>query len=199
MQFSNANDLKDEPYITVGGGQRFYPSRPTFDINVIASALSKQCRFGGHIMRHYSVAEHSVLVRNIMQYFDLGNPFEGLMHDAQEAYLPDMPTPWKVQLPDYKRLERSIEIPLREWAGLPVDLSLGCKLADHVALYIEAIKLVEGGLTSLWSCEDWDKTVKAKADEYLSKNPHRKFGWNMNYAQNLFLEHYYRGKEVVSL
>lgn len=166
--FRNANQNLDEPYITVANGKRFYPSRPEFDIDVIAGALSKQCRFGGHIIRHYSVAEHSVLVATLMRRLHLGNPFEGLMHDAQEAYLPDMPTPWKVQLPDYTKLERSIEIPLRTWAGLPITLSDGCKKADHLALYIEAIQLVEGGLASLWSCENWDKDLKALADEYLS-------------------------------
>ena len=198
MLFANADEKVDEPYITVGDGQRFYPSRPTFDIHVIAGALAKQCRFGGHIMRHYSVAEHSVLVRQLMSYYDLGDPFEGLMHDAQEAYLPDMPTPWKVQLPDYKKLERSIEVPLRAWAGLPDTVSSGCKFADHIAVYIEAIKLVEGGLSSLWSCEKWDKNVKAKADEFIETKLW-KLGWQPNEASNRFLEHYYRAKETTRI
>lgn len=169
MLFKNANERITEPYITVGNGSRFYPSRPEFDIKVIAGALSKQCRFGGHIKRHCSVAEHSVIVHDLMKRFALGSdPFEGLMHDAQEAYLPDMPTPWKIQLPDYKKLERSIEIPLRRWAGLHKDLSDGCKMADHIALYVEATELVEGGLGSIWSCEDWDAGIKSMADEYIA-------------------------------
>jgi hypothetical protein len=197
--FTNANDFKGEPYITVGEGQRFYPSSPTFDIHVIAGALSKQCRFGGHVVRHYSVAEHSIMVRNIMKHFDLGDPFEGLMHDAHEAYLIDMPSPWKVLLPDYKKLEKSIEKPLRKWAGVPEEMTDGAKLADHVALYAEAIRLIEGGLGSLWSCESWDPKVKDMADRFLAEGQRNKLGLDNYTAYNRFMEYYYRAKDEVSI
>jgi uncharacterized protein len=68
------------------------PHVANIDINDIAAALSKICRFGGHCKEFYSVAQHSVIVMAmappIMQ-------FEALMHDAAEAYLGDVIRPVK--------------------------------------------------------------------------------------------------------
>jgi len=76
-------------------GRRYYPADPRpgdFDIEDIAHALSLQCRFGGHVRRHYSVAEHCVHV----SYECCGKyTLDGLLHDASEAYLVDMPRPAK--------------------------------------------------------------------------------------------------------
>jgi len=187
-----------DTYILTGSGKRFYPSKPEFDITDIASALSKQCRFGGHTTRFYSVAEHSVLVRNIMVYFDLGNPFEGLMHDAHEAYVSDMVSPWKAILPDYRALEASVMVPLRVWQDLPEETTDGCKTADWIALILEARKLTATLGKDLWLPERFSKDIVSKAREYEDKLRY-KLGWSPNEAYNRFLETYYNAKEVVSL
>lgn len=66
----------------------------------IAHALSLICRFGGHSVGHYSVAQHSLLVARILE--SMGAPADaqlcGLMHDAHEAYVGDVPTPIKALL-----------------------------------------------------------------------------------------------------
>ncbi len=76
-------------------GNRFYPYKPEkiiIDIEEIAHALSNRCRWGGHSLEFYSVAQHSVLVsRNCPQ-----SPTWGLLHDAAEAYYPDIPRPLKI-------------------------------------------------------------------------------------------------------
>jgi len=89
-------------------GRKFYPLRPNGrDLNIvdIAHALSMKCRYAGHCKFFYSVAEHSVHV-------SLNLPPElalwGLLHDASEAYLPDVPRPIKAHLPGFVELEHEI-------------------------------------------------------------------------------------------
>ena len=85
------------------------PTEDMIDIEDIAHSLAHQCRFGGHLPKLYSVAQHSVLCANILieQYDDPEVAFVGLMHDGSEAYLIDMPTPIKDLLPEYKILENN--------------------------------------------------------------------------------------------
>ena len=86
-------------------GRRFTPLRPkmeAIDIRDIAHALSLLCRFNGHCRAFYSVAEHSLRVSRVL-------PDElalwGLLHDAAEAYLTDLPRPVKRQIPQYDEME----------------------------------------------------------------------------------------------
>ena len=76
----------------------------------IAHALSNQCRFSGHTRAFYSVAEHSVRVAGLLQ--EQGCPIEvvlhGLLHDASEAYLTDMPRPLKTD-PAFGERHRAAE------------------------------------------------------------------------------------------
>jgi hypothetical protein len=64
----------------------------------ISHGLSFACRYACQVADFYSVAEHSVLV---CQLLELRYPENkslhrwGLMHDASEAYLGDMPKPLK--------------------------------------------------------------------------------------------------------
>lgn len=131
----------EEPYIHTRSG-RFYLDNPTFDAESIGHALGMLCRFNGNTRVFYSVAEHSVLVSELMRKIVGGNPFEGLMHDGVEAYLSDIPTPFKRLLPDWQNFEAPLEAALRTWAGLPAKKSRECDYADKIALFIEGYHLI---------------------------------------------------------
>ena len=112
--------MNDNGWMQTVSGKRVFPLAPTvdaIDINDIAHALSMTCRFGGHTKFHYSVAQHSVLVSD--QAWDSCDGTErecaeqaliGLLHDATEAYLVDVPRPIKKVLPEYMRLEDMMSV-----------------------------------------------------------------------------------------
>jgi 5'-deoxynucleotidase YfbR-like HD superfamily hydrolase len=88
------------PYVQTVSGRwvnPFDPEPSQLDAGDIARALANQCRFGGHSRAFYSVAQHSVIVSEVVERRggDAEDVFAALMHDATEAYLGDMPHPLK--------------------------------------------------------------------------------------------------------
>ncbi len=79
------------------------PRRAEVRIGDIAHSLAMQCRFGGHCIRFYSVAEHSILLADKMPTPE--EALEALLHDASEAYLNDITRPVKKSLPQYRSIE----------------------------------------------------------------------------------------------
>lgn len=76
-------------------GVTFWPLDPRqseIRIRDIARALSMECRYGGQVSHHYSVAQHSCLVHDYLrdQGEDRQALLQGLLHDAAEAYIKDM-------------------------------------------------------------------------------------------------------------
>lgn len=81
-------------------GRAWYLENPRaqdVDIHDIAHALSNLCRFGGHSMHFYSVAEHAVLVSRWLEAQNMPTwiQYQGLHHDDTEAYVVDVPRPLK--------------------------------------------------------------------------------------------------------
>lgn len=131
---------KEAVFIETMSGQ-WWLDKPFFEIEDIAHALSLNCRFNGHIRHFYSVAQHSLMVANLMASLALGDPLEGLLHDATEAYMSDVPAPLKVRLPDWRGIDATLEAKLRAHYNLPAKKSHGCGVADWYALFIEAYYL----------------------------------------------------------
>ncbi len=116
-------------WIQTYNGKKFHIYDFTVDdINIedIAHSLSMQCRYNGHCKDFYSVAEHSVLVSRHCKYYNL----EGLLHDAAEAYLADIPAPIKPHLRNYSLFEMSINQVLAEKFGLVYNVSFPVHVCD---------------------------------------------------------------------
>jgi len=131
-----SEQMYNVPWVTTRYG-KFNLNEPVFDIRDIAHALAQICRFNGQISKFYSVAQHSMTVGRLMEDYNLGDPLEGLLHDATEAYLSDVPSPFKHMLPDWNAIDHRCEIALRKQFSLG-DKTDGCKTADWLALYMEA-------------------------------------------------------------
>lgn len=91
------------------------PDPDTIHIEDIAHALALTCRYNGHTPYPYSVAQHCVLASRMAPP---GLELEALMHDAQEAYVGDMPSPLKKMLPGYQVVEDMVEYVIRKKYGL---------------------------------------------------------------------------------
>lgn len=116
----------------------------------IAHGLSMTCRFGGHTSRFYSVAEHSVIVSQIVEGWGegLNEQLGGLFHDGHEAYLGDVPTPMKRLLGEsYRKLVGPANYAIAAALDLDV-MSFDCepvREADHASLFLEAAELLPVG------------------------------------------------------
>ena len=135
--------------IRTSSGRTIDPAAPRVaDIAVadIAHALSMQCRWGGHVSRFYSVAEHSWHVsveverRTGSTYLAL----VALLHDGTEAYVVDLPRPIKRLLPGYYMLEERFARAIQEKFALGndlVDLPHKVKVVDDLILNDERDQL----------------------------------------------------------
>lgn len=86
------------PWMQTASGRAVTLSRPAPDaisIRDIAAHLSKICRFAGATSTFYSVAQHSVLVAQLLAAHGPAAQMYGLLHDAHEAYIGDIPQPVK--------------------------------------------------------------------------------------------------------
>jgi hypothetical protein len=131
-------------------GRAYYPIDPRpedVDIRDIAHALAMLCRYTGHCRDFYSVAEHSVHVSYVVQrearaghylesdVTDLA--FQGLMHDASEAYVADIGRPLKPYLSNYHEIEAL------NWEAIAARFCLPLQLHSSVKRVDDGICLTE--------------------------------------------------------
>lgn len=88
------------PYLQTVSGHwvnPFDPDPDQIELADISRALANQCRFGGHCRTFYSVAQHCVIVSQLIEAEggSAEDALAALMHDAAEAYLGDLPHPIK--------------------------------------------------------------------------------------------------------
>lgn len=95
-------------WIQTHSGQEIDLEKPHFDTSIedIAHALSNTCRYNGHSIKFYSVAEHCYWASKICAP---EIALECLLHDAGEAYLGDVIYPIKQELVMERMFEQKQE------------------------------------------------------------------------------------------
>lgn len=166
-------------YITTFTGINFNPLKFTeddFDIVDIAHSLSMNCRWGGHSSSFFSVAQHSVYVSRFMKK----NRMHGLIHDGSEAYGADMPTPFKMVLPDFTKLENKIQskIYLKFLGKLPTEEEY-----DYLKLYDKLLLDFEGTMF----IKDWVDTIDVTIINQVDERFHP---WTPQEAKDNFLKEF---------
>ena len=119
------------------------PKPEEVELRDIAHALSLKCRWGGHVPRFFSVAQHSVIVAKAL--LDAGHDREtclwGLLHDAAEAYWPDVPRPVKFAVPEFAHRELAILQAVTIYFSLPWPVPKPVHEMDGRVLMTEARQL----------------------------------------------------------
>jgi hypothetical protein len=145
-----------------------HPNPDTISFDDIAHALAMTCRYGGHIKKFYSVAEHCVLVTRLVKWmlehddtphsadYKRVQMANALLHDAAEAYLGDVVAPLKYALREgaiphdknvgYDSLTERMEDALFQALNAPrLKVSPLIQICDLWALKIEATHLTRTG------------------------------------------------------
>lgn len=133
------------------------PASTPVSIEDLATSLSHNCRFAGHLPFHYSVAQHSLNASRIVAP-ELA--FTALMHDTAEAVTNDLPTPLKLELPSLKELEVSIETAIAASFGFTYPLPPAVKLADLQMLQLEKVHVKQDP-------SEWDILAGIETDHLL--------------------------------
>ena len=122
------------------------PDPETIDVSDIAWALSRMPRFSGHTIPYipYSVAQHCIQVMKDLAPHGPKIQMYGLLHDAAEAYINDLPSPVK-HIPEIhaviKKLEDRLMLTIYEAIGIskPTDDEEAIvKIADKHQQAVEA-------------------------------------------------------------
>lgn len=137
-------------------GQLFYPLDPRVEevrLLDVVQGLTLKCRWSSQCKKFYSVAEHSIRVANVARVLAAEDGVEGdeltkiyqhgILHDAHEAYIVDMPSPIKAHIPGWKDMEKSIQKVIMEFFDLEGDGQPWVKRADSILLAIEGQELFD--------------------------------------------------------
>lgn len=105
-------------WVQTWSGQKIFVLEPKAEAikpRDIAHALSRICRFGGHVPQFYSVAEHCIIMSRVCEP---EIALHCLLHDAAEAYLGDLIMPVKAEFEGIDVMEENLLITIYEALGL---------------------------------------------------------------------------------
>lgn len=151
----------------------FNPQPESFNIEDIAQGLALQPRFGGQIRTFYSIAQHSVYVSQDLRG---EQALWGLLHDASEAYIQDLVTPLKYNIPLYREVEGKMMAAIAVAFSLPEQFLLDLedktsmiKQIDTKQFLWEWQHLKVGNGVKGWLPEEAKKRFLARYNDLLKK------------------------------
>ena len=141
---------RDDNWMQTHTGRQVWPLdlRPEdVVLDDIAHSLSMQTRYAGHAPEPYTIAQHSVFVSRRAQQlaerlhksadYCFNAARWGLLHDASEAYLVDVPRPVKPMLDGYYEIEDRLMKTIADVFELDEE-PFEVKMADNDTLVAEA-------------------------------------------------------------
>lgn len=142
--------MAEYDYITTYGGIHFVPTKPDpekIQITDIAHALSLLCRGNGHVKCFFSVGQHCVNCALEARARGYSNRMvlACLLHDASEAYMSDVPRPFKKYLKDYNEWEEKLlDVIYIKYLGSPLteEEEALLKEIDNAMLYYDLRELL---------------------------------------------------------
>lgn len=161
------------------------PDPAQITIEDIANNLSKLCRFNGQLKGFFSVAQHSLHVAELVPN-EL--KLQALLHDASEAYICDIPTPFKRMLGvAYTDVEHRLQVAIGQALGCDLsELHTLVKQADRIMVVSERDMLQS--VPMKWS-EEYENVVR-----YPNFDPH--IDAPQDYVANMFIQSYGYYKEM---
>lgn len=156
-------------------------------IEDIAHSLAYQCRYNGHCKFFYSVAQHCVLMARNR---DLpGDPLQKLLHDAAEAYIGDIVSPWKKLLcvsdgengASVSGFEVKIQAVIGRALGVDLYPTAEVKKSDKIMMATEIRDL----MPKMLSDYDWGLFGYRYTKNIISP-------WGCRFTENKFLQLYKR-------
>lgn len=114
----------------------FDPHPDTISIQDIAEGLANVTRFSGQA-GFYSVAQHSIEVMKLVEFDSPKDALAALLHDAAEAYVQDLASPIKHNLPEYVLMEQNLMVHILAKFGVNYPLNPLIKQMDNVQFEYE--------------------------------------------------------------
>lgn len=170
-----------------------FPQTDKISLVDIAHSLSQTCRFGGHSLQFYSVAEHAVRTSYLVPR---EHALAALHHDSAEAYLCDIPGPLKKILGHYyESLTKEFDFIIDKALGTTYSnksFQADIVRADDAMLAYEANKL-------LASKGDWTDKILLKfassMHNTIDELTNMEFCMSNNKAREHFINRHFELKE----
>ena len=160
------------------------PKPSSLVLHDMVQGIARECRFANQCTRHCSVAEHSVLVSYLVENRTARTL--ALVHDMPEAYLRDMPLPYKSLIPDCKRYE---------------DAMIDCVIEKFKIEYNEELwREVKSADTAAYNLERIIYfSDSSRVDKTKCTNIVKSFGWSPGLNQKKAIKLFYNRWEELGL